>query len=33
MVTPSRTDYYFGNIPQSVAQLGNYILIYQRNLN
>ncbi len=33
MVTPSRTDYYFANIPQSVAQLGNYILIYQRNLN
>jgi len=30
MVAPGRTDYYFGNIPQSVAQLGNYILIYQR---
>jgi hypothetical protein len=30
MVTPDRTDYYFGSIPQSVPQLGNYILIYER---
>ena len=25
-----RTDYYFTNVPQSVPQLGNYILIYER---
>jgi 4-amino-4-deoxy-L-arabinose transferase and related glycosyltransferases of PMT family len=30
MVTPDKTDYYFGNVPQSVPQLGKYILIYQR---
>jgi hypothetical protein len=30
MVTPGRTDYYFGSIPQSVPHLGNYILIYER---
>jgi Dolichyl-phosphate-mannose-protein mannosyltransferase len=30
MVTPDRTDYYFGSIPQSVPNLGNYILIYER---
>jgi 4-amino-4-deoxy-L-arabinose transferase-like glycosyltransferase len=30
MVTPDKTDYYFGNVPQSVPQLGRYILIYQR---
>jgi hypothetical protein len=30
MVTPDRTDYYFGSIPQSVPHLGNYILIYER---
>ena len=29
-IVPDRTDYYFTNIPQSVAQLRNYILIYQR---
>jgi hypothetical protein len=27
---PGRTDYYFTNIPQTVPQLGNYILIYER---
>jgi hypothetical protein len=30
MVAPDKTDYYFGNVPQSVPQLGRYILIYQR---
>jgi len=30
MAAPSQTDYYFGDIPQSVPQLGNYILIYER---
>ena len=30
MVTPNKTDYYFGDVPQSVPQLGRYILIYQR---
>jgi Dolichyl-phosphate-mannose-protein mannosyltransferase len=30
MVTPDKTDYYFGNVPQSVPQLGRYILIYER---
>jgi hypothetical protein len=30
MVAPDRTDYYFGDVPQSVPQLGNYILIYER---
>ena len=30
MVAPDRTDYYFDNVPQSVPQLGKYILIYQR---
>ena len=30
MVASGRTDYYFANIPQSVPQLGNYILIYER---
>jgi len=30
MVAPDKTDYYFDNIPQSVPQLGKYILIYQR---
>jgi len=30
MVTPDRTEYYFGSIPQSVPHLGNYILIYER---
>jgi 4-amino-4-deoxy-L-arabinose transferase-like glycosyltransferase len=30
MVAPDKTDYYFGNVPQSVPQLGRYILIYER---
>ena len=30
IVTPGKTDYYFDNLPQSVPQLGKYILIYQR---
>jgi hypothetical protein len=30
MVAPDKTDYYFGNVPQSVPQLGKYIVIYQR---
>jgi hypothetical protein len=30
MATPDKTDYYFGNVPQSVPQLGKYILIYER---
>jgi len=30
MVSPGKTDYYFDNVPQSVPQLGKYILIYQR---
>ena len=29
MVAPG-TAYYFDNVPQSVPQLGKYILIYQR---
>jgi len=30
MVTPDRTDYYFGSIPPSVPVLRDYILIYER---
>jgi hypothetical protein len=30
MVAPDKADYYFENVPQSVPQLGKYILIYQR---
>jgi hypothetical protein len=30
MVAPDKTDYYFGSVPQSVPQLGKYILIYER---
>jgi hypothetical protein len=30
MVAPDRTDYYFGSVPESVPQLGKYILIYER---
>jgi hypothetical protein len=29
-IAPERTDYYFGSVPQSVPQLGKYILIYER---
>jgi hypothetical protein len=27
---PDQAEYFFGNVPQSVPQLGNYILIYER---
>ena len=30
MVAPDRTDYYFDSVPQSVPQLGKYVLIYER---
>ena len=30
MMAPGKTDYYFDKVPQSVPQLGKYILIYQR---
>ncbi len=30
IVAPGRTDYYWGDIPQSVPQLGDYILVYER---
>jgi hypothetical protein len=30
MVAPDKTDYYFDGVPQTVPQLGKYILIYQR---
>jgi Dolichyl-phosphate-mannose-protein mannosyltransferase len=30
IVAPGKTDYYFDNVPQSVPQLGKYILIYER---
>ena len=30
LVAPGETDYYFEDIPQSVLQLGNYILIYEK---
>jgi len=29
-ITPTETDYYFGDIPASVGTLKNYILIYER---
>jgi hypothetical protein len=31
-ITPIKTDYFFGDVPQSVETLKNYILIYRRNL-
>ena len=31
-ITPTRTDYFFGDVPQSVETLKDYILIYRRNL-
>ena len=31
-ITPTKTDYFFGDVPQSVETLKNYILIYRRNL-
>ena len=30
-ITPRQTDYFFGDVPQSVESLKNYILIYERN--
>jgi hypothetical protein len=30
IMASGETDYYFDNVPQSVPQLGKYILIYQR---
>jgi Dolichyl-phosphate-mannose-protein mannosyltransferase len=30
-ITPTETDYYFGNAPSSVDSLKDYILIYKRN--
>ena len=30
LMAPGRSDYYFNEIPSSVAQLGQYILIYKR---
>lgn len=30
-ITPRETDYFFGDVPQSVESLKNYILIYERN--
>jgi hypothetical protein len=31
-ITTAKTDYFFGDVPQSVETLKNYILIYRRNL-
>lgn len=31
-IKPTETDYFFGDVPQSVETLKNYILIYRRNL-
>jgi hypothetical protein len=31
-ITTTKTDYFFGDVPQSVDTLKNYILIYRRNL-
>ncbi|HEY2567736.1 MAG TPA: glycosyltransferase family 39 protein [Candidatus Udaeobacter sp.] len=30
MVGPDKTEYFFGSVPESVPQLGKYILIYER---
>jgi hypothetical protein len=30
IVTPDRSDYYFGEVPGSVSQLDNYVVIYER---
>jgi hypothetical protein len=30
LLAPGQTDYYFADVPQSVQQLGNYILIYEK---
>ena len=31
-ITPTKTDYFFGDVPQSVESLKDYMLIYRRNL-
>ncbi|PYL22130.1 MAG: hypothetical protein DMF44_12070 [Verrucomicrobia bacterium] len=31
-IKPTETDYFFGNVPQTVETLNDYILIYRRNL-
>ena len=31
MIAPDRVEYYFDDIPQQVPELGDFILIYQRN--
>jgi hypothetical protein len=31
-ITPTETDYFFGNVPQSLETAKDYILIYRRNL-
>ena len=31
-IGPTKTDYFFGNVPASVESLKNYILIYGRKL-
>lgn len=30
-IKPNETDYFFGNVPQSVESLKDYILLYRRN--
>jgi 4-amino-4-deoxy-L-arabinose transferase-like glycosyltransferase len=30
MISPDKSDYYFDEVPSSVPQLGNYILLYKR---
>jgi len=30
-ITPTETDYFFGDVPPSVGNLKEYILIYKRN--
>lgn len=30
MIGPDKTEYFFGSVPQSVPQLGKYVLIYER---
>jgi hypothetical protein len=31
-ITPTETDYFFGDVPQSVETLKDYILLYRRKL-
>ena len=30
IISADQTDYFFGDVPQTVQQLGNYILIYEK---